>query len=115
MLTLVCLESVNVRSLSILQFSVVVIANLRFYRKRHYPTVSVFRRTEPRRQLTETQSGALMARMVVTSPEYTKSKYNLPQLKMIEEYVASVVQVNIPVSTLKHHIIKKRKKKLMLP
>jgi homocitrate synthase len=34
--------------------------------------------------------------MVVTSPEYTKSKYNLPQLKAIEEYVASVVQVNIP-------------------
>ncbi|KAK0385768.1 hypothetical protein NLU13_6945 [Sarocladium strictum] len=43
-----------------------------------------------------TPLGALMARMVVTSPEYTKSKYNLPQLKAIEEYVASVVQVNIP-------------------
>lgn len=43
-----------------------------------------------------TPLGALMARMVVTSPEYTKSKYKLPQLKAIEEYVASVVQVNIP-------------------
>lgn len=37
-----------------------------------------------------------MARMVVTSPAYTKEKYNLPQLKSIEEYVASVVEVNIP-------------------
>jgi len=46
--------------------------------------------------------------MVVTSPEYTKSKYKLAQLKAIEEYVASVVQVNIPVTTLKHHIIKKK-------
>ncbi|KAK5998289.1 Homocitrate synthase [Cladobotryum mycophilum] len=42
------------------------------------------------------KSGALMARMVVTSPEYTKSKYNLKMLKEIEEYVASTVQVNIP-------------------
>lgn len=55
----------------------------------------------------------MMARMVVTSPEYTKSKYDLPKLKAIEEYVASVVQVNIPVSTLKHDIIEK--KKLTLP
>ncbi|EHK22632.1 uncharacterized protein TRIVIDRAFT_28038 [Trichoderma virens Gv29-8] len=43
-----------------------------------------------------TPLGALMARMVVTSPEYTKSKYNLKMLKDIEEYVASCVQVNIP-------------------
>ncbi|RYP61769.1 hypothetical protein DL771_010009 [Monosporascus sp. 5C6A] len=43
-----------------------------------------------------TPLGALMARMVVTSPEYTKSKYNLKMLKQIEEYVASTVQVNIP-------------------
>ena len=42
-----------------------------------------------------------MTRMVVTSPEYTKSKYNLKKLKKIEEYVASTVQVNIPVS---HHL-----------
>ncbi|KAK7413052.1 homocitrate synthase lys21 [Neonectria punicea] len=34
--------------------------------------------------------------MVVTSPEYTISKYNLKMLKDIEEYVASCVQVNIP-------------------
>lgn len=39
-----------------------------------------------------------MARMVVSAPEYTKSKYNLKMLKEIEEYVASCVQVNIPVS-----------------
>ncbi|KAG5771935.1 hypothetical protein H9Q73_012666 [Fusarium xylarioides] len=45
-----------------------------------------------------TPLGALMARMVVTSPEYTKSKYKLPQLKAIEEYVASVVQFNNPVT-----------------
>ncbi|KAF5716620.1 Homocitrate synthase [Fusarium mundagurra] len=49
------------------------------------------------------QSGALMARMVVTSPEYTKSKYNLPQLKAIEEYVAkkanlAVFKFNNPVT-----------------
>jgi homocitrate synthase len=37
-----------------------------------------------------------MARMVVTAPEYTKTHYKLPKLKEIEEYVASVVQVNIP-------------------
>ncbi|KAI7772766.1 hypothetical protein LZL87_005491 [Fusarium oxysporum] len=43
-----------------------------------------------------TPLGALMARMVVTAPEYTKTHYKLPKLKEIEEYVASVVQVNIP-------------------
>ncbi|KAJ2980701.1 hypothetical protein NQ176_g2482 [Zarea fungicola] len=43
-----------------------------------------------------TPLGALMARMVVTSPEYTISKYKLKMLKDIEEYVASCVQVNIP-------------------
>lgn len=37
-----------------------------------------------------------MARMVVTAEDYTKSKYDLPRLKSIEEYVASVVEVNIP-------------------
>ncbi|RYO81319.1 hypothetical protein DL764_009780 [Monosporascus ibericus] len=54
------------------------------------------RRSRPGRRLIEEKSGALMARMVVTSPEYTKSKYNLTMLKEIEEYVASTVQVNIP-------------------
>ncbi len=43
-----------------------------------------------------------MARMVVTAPEYTKAKYNLPMLKEIDEYVASVVEVNIPVSPSKN-------------
>lgn len=54
-----------------------------------------------------------MARMVVTAPEYTKAKYNLPMLKEIDEYVASVVEVNIPVSTFKHCIIHIIKTKLM--
>jgi len=43
-----------------------------------------------------TPLGAMMARMVVSAPEFTKSKYNLKMLKEIEEYVASCVQVNIP-------------------
>ncbi|OIW34433.1 homocitrate synthase [Coniochaeta ligniaria NRRL 30616] len=43
-----------------------------------------------------TPLGAMMARMVVSAPEYTKTKYNLKMLKDIEEYVASCVQVNIP-------------------
>ncbi|KAF5007672.1 hypothetical protein FDECE_6008 [Fusarium decemcellulare] len=41
-------------------------------------------------------SGALMARMVVTSPEYVTQKYNLKALKEVEELVASAVQINIP-------------------
>lgn len=48
--------------------------------------------------LIKEKRGALMARMVVSAPEYTKRKYNLKMLKDIEEYVASCVQVNIPVS-----------------
>ncbi|KAI1399254.1 hypothetical protein F4819DRAFT_427367 [Hypoxylon fuscum] len=43
-----------------------------------------------------TPLGALMARMVVTAPEYVINKYNLKALKEIEELVASAVQVNIP-------------------
>ncbi|KAI1396379.1 hypothetical protein F4819DRAFT_475451 [Hypoxylon fuscum] len=43
-----------------------------------------------------TPLGALMARMVVTAPEYVTKKYNLKALKEIEELVASAVQVNIP-------------------
>lgn len=42
-------------------------------------------------------SGALMARMVVTAPQYVTKKYNLKVLKEVEELVASAVQVNIPV------------------
>lgn len=53
-----------------------------------------------------------MARMIVSAPEYTKAKYNLPMLKEIDEYVASVVEVNIPVSTFKHCIIYIFKEKL---
>ncbi|KHN96340.1 homocitrate synthase [Metarhizium album ARSEF 1941] len=41
-------------------------------------------------------SGALMARMVVTAPDYVKSKYNLKSLKSLETLVADAVQVNIP-------------------
>ncbi|KAI1767043.1 hypothetical protein GGR53DRAFT_518655 [Hypoxylon sp. FL1150] len=43
-----------------------------------------------------TPLGALMARMVVTAPEYVTKKYNLKALKEVEELVASAVQVNIP-------------------
>ncbi|KAM0420851.1 hypothetical protein ACHAPT_011381 [Fusarium lateritium] len=43
-----------------------------------------------------TPLGALMARMVVTAPEYVTKKYNLKALKAVEELVASAVQVNIP-------------------
>ncbi|MDF2435333.1 MAG: homocitrate synthase [Mucilaginibacter sp.] len=32
----------------------------------------------------------------MTAPEFTKRSYKLPMLKEIEEYVASVVEVNIP-------------------
>lgn len=42
-------------------------------------------------------SGAFMARMVVTAPEYVTKKYNLKALKSLEELVANAVQVNIPV------------------
>jgi homocitrate synthase len=41
----------------------------------------------------------LMARMVVTAPDYVKSKYNLKALKSLETLVADAVQVNIPVRT----------------
>lgn len=108
MLIRVFLELVNVRSPSCPLLSIIIVADLWLYRKWHHPTVSVCCRTMPRIQLTEIQSGALMARMVVTSPEYTKSKYNLTQLKEIEEYVSSVVQVNIPVGTLDRKLSRRR-------
>jgi len=37
-----------------------------------------------------------MARMVVTAPEYVKSKYNLKMIKEIEDLVAEAVQINTP-------------------
>ncbi|KAH0522067.1 hypothetical protein TsFJ059_005980 [Trichoderma semiorbis] len=43
-----------------------------------------------------TPLGALMARMVVTAPDYVINKYNLKALKDLEELVASSVQINIP-------------------
>ncbi|KAJ3494751.1 hypothetical protein NLG97_g3875 [Lecanicillium saksenae] len=43
-----------------------------------------------------TPLGAFMARMVVTAPEYVKSKYNLKELKSLETLVADAVQINIP-------------------
>ncbi|KAH8123880.1 homocitrate synthase [Trichoderma asperelloides] len=43
-----------------------------------------------------TPLGALMARMVVTAPEYVTKKYNLKALKEVEELVASAVNINIP-------------------
>ncbi len=45
-------------------------------------------------------SGGLMARMVVTAPEYVTKKYNLKALKSLEELVADAVQINIPVSCI---------------
>ncbi|ORY71134.1 HMGL-like-domain-containing protein [Pseudomassariella vexata] len=43
-----------------------------------------------------TPLGGLMARMVVTSPEYVKSKYRLDMIKEIEDLVAEAVEVNTP-------------------
>jgi homocitrate synthase len=37
-----------------------------------------------------------MARMVVTAPEYVKSKYKLHMIKEIEDMVAEAVEVNTP-------------------
>ena len=47
--------------------------------------------------LTLEHSGAFIARMVVTAPDYVTKKYNLKSLKSLEELVADAVQVNIPV------------------
>ncbi|CAM1505206.1 Fc.00g108430.m01.CDS01 [Cosmosporella sp. VM-42] len=43
-----------------------------------------------------TPLGGFMARMVVSSPEYTKSKYNIKELKALETLVADAVQIDIP-------------------
>ncbi|SPQ26755.1 1e123a7b-22ce-4efc-88c7-3376b74bf0e1 [Thermothielavioides terrestris] len=43
-----------------------------------------------------TPLGGLLARMVVTSPEYVKNKYKLHMLKEIEDMVAEAVEVNTP-------------------
>jgi len=43
-----------------------------------------------------TSLGGLLARMVVTSPDYVKSKYNLHMIKEIEDMVAEAVEVNTP-------------------
>ncbi|KAK0644050.1 HMGL-like-domain-containing protein [Cercophora newfieldiana] len=43
-----------------------------------------------------TPLGGLMARMVVTAPEYVKGKYKLHMLKEIEDMVAEAVEVNTP-------------------
>jgi len=43
-----------------------------------------------------TSLGGLLARMVVTSPDYVKSKYNLRMIKDIEDMVAEAVEVNTP-------------------
>ncbi|KAK5630173.1 hypothetical protein RRF57_005888 [Xylaria bambusicola] len=47
-----------------------------------------------------TPLGALMARMIVTAPEYTKSKYNLKELKALETLVANIVQIDIPYNNV---------------
>ncbi|ROT43560.1 homocitrate synthase [Sodiomyces alkalinus F11] len=43
-----------------------------------------------------TPLGGLMARMIVTAPDYVKSHYKLEKLKEIETLVADAVQINIP-------------------
>ncbi|KAK3381736.1 HMGL-like-domain-containing protein [Podospora didyma] len=43
-----------------------------------------------------TPLGGLLARMVVTAPEYVKGKYKLHMLKEIEDMVADAVQINTP-------------------
>lgn len=43
-----------------------------------------------------TPLGGFLARMVVTSPDYVKSKYKLNLLKEIEDLVAEAVEVNTP-------------------
>lgn len=43
-----------------------------------------------------TPLGALMARMIVSAPDYVKSKYKLNKIRDIENLVADAVQVNIP-------------------
>ena len=43
-----------------------------------------------------TPLGGLLARMIVESPEYVKSRYQLHKLKEIEDLVANTVQVNVP-------------------
>ncbi|KAK3316498.1 HMGL-like-domain-containing protein [Apodospora peruviana] len=43
-----------------------------------------------------TPLGGLMARMVVTAPEYVKGKYKLHMIKEIEDLVAEAVEVNTP-------------------
>jgi len=43
-----------------------------------------------------TSLGGFLARMVVTSPEYVKGKYNLKMIKEIEDMVAEAVEVNTP-------------------
>jgi homocitrate synthase len=43
-----------------------------------------------------TPLGGFLARMVVTAPDYVKSKYKLHMIKEIEDLVAEAVQVNTP-------------------
>ena len=43
-----------------------------------------------------TPLGGLLARMVVDNREYVKTKYKLPRLKPIENYVARVTSIDIP-------------------
>ncbi|GAA5833708.1 hypothetical protein JCM8208_000801 [Rhodotorula glutinis] len=43
-----------------------------------------------------TTLGGLIARMMVVDPVYTKSKYNLPMLREVENLVADAVQISVP-------------------
>ncbi len=43
-----------------------------------------------------TPLGGLVARMYVHNPEAVRSKYNLPMLREVENYVASLVEIDVP-------------------
>jgi len=45
-----------------------------------------------------TPLGGLVARMYTVNPEYIKKKYNLPMLRDIENYIAEIVDVQVPFS-----------------
>lgn len=40
--------------------------------------------------------GGFVARMYAMDPEHVKSKYNLPLLREIENYVAEIVEIQVP-------------------
>ncbi|KID92791.1 homocitrate synthase [Metarhizium guizhouense ARSEF 977] len=47
-----------------------------------------------------TARGGLLARMIVSSPDYVRSRYQLSQLKDLENLAAESVEINIPFNNL---------------